>query len=367
MAQLRELIDAGVFVFTGGSPRTKTKDSDPILQFKLTFRRIYGLTNSSVWPKEIGSSCRVPNLEEWLSNPAAGKEILMRNLGGPFTEEGEPRPAIERLRRRRGLPNQRHRHCLIICRSRRRQNHGPGEPASGEGEPHGQAIHVAALAGGQVAALTPREIVLGLGFEDRTLESVREIARTLPPAKVFAIQYEDPGKSKEILDVLKRWGAGSRASAVRRLDEKRASLVGAVPDRCYRSRKAGDFHTVRHSLRNAGSVLVTHTQAKSYYPTDGDMKALLKAEEQHNRQKFFDTLSGILTGEIGPYQCISLLQPDADETRRNVLFAFASPKHERLLSLIDGRVIDRLEVVAPDGTSARNHVAQAHSRNCRDG
>ena len=88
------------------------------------------------------------------------------------------------------------------------------------------------------------------------------------------------------------------------------------------------------------------------------MKALLKAEEQHNRQKFFDTLSGILTGEIGPYECLPLLQADADETRRNVLFAFASPKHERLLSLIDNHVIDRLEVVAPEGTTPRNRVAK---------
>jgi hypothetical protein len=86
------------------------------------------------------------------------------------------------------------------------------------------------------------------------------------------------------------------------------------------------------------------------------MKSLLKAGG--NRQKFFDALSDILTGEAGPYQCVPLLEADADETRRNVLFAFSSPKHERLLSLIDNRVIDRLEVVAPDGKTARNQVAK---------
>jgi len=118
------------------------------------------------------------------------------------------------------------------------------------------------------------------------------------------------------------------------------------------------FHTVRDCLRESKTVLVTHTRAKSYYPTDSEMKALLKAEENHNRQKFFDTLAGILTGEIGPYRCIPLLEADADETRRNVLYAFASPKHERLLSLIDSRVIDRLEVVASEGMTARNRVAK---------
>jgi hypothetical protein len=86
------------------------------------------------------------------------------------------------------------------------------------------------------------------------------------------------------------------------------------------------------------------------------MKTLLQAER--NRQKFFDALSGILTGEAGPYRSIPLLDADADETRRKLLVAFASPKHERLLSLIDSRVIDRLEVVAPSGDTARNKVAR---------
>lgn len=38
--------------------------------------------------------------------------------------------------------------------------------------------------------------------------------------------------------------------------------------------------------------------------------------------------------------------------------AFSSPKHERLLSLVESKVIDRLEVVAPNGDTARNRVAR---------
>lgn len=34
--RLRELIDAGVFVFAGGAPRSKAKDSDSIQQFILS-------------------------------------------------------------------------------------------------------------------------------------------------------------------------------------------------------------------------------------------------------------------------------------------------------------------------------------------
>jgi hypothetical protein len=43
--QLRELIDSGVFVLDGGTNRTKTRDSDPIQQFKLTYRKIFGLSS----------------------------------------------------------------------------------------------------------------------------------------------------------------------------------------------------------------------------------------------------------------------------------------------------------------------------------
>jgi hypothetical protein len=360
MAQLRELIDAGVFVFTGGSPRTKTKDSDPILQFKLTFRRIYGLTNFIGLAERDRFELSGANLEEWLANPAAGKEILMRNLGGPLAEEGEPADAGETVAPT-AAPAEGKTPDLFdrLPEPQPAQRTSAEQPASEPDQPFAQNILVAALQGPQVAAVKPAQIVVGLGFEDRTLASVRELARTLPPAKVFAVQYNDAGKSNEILDVLKRWGAEVELvpydAAIG--DGLSLSNAPALIDVTGLA-KPVIFHAVRHGLRTANTVLVAHTQAKSYYPTDADMKALLKAEQQRNRQKFFDTLAGILTGEIGPYECIPLLQADADETRRNVLFAFASPKHERLLSLIDNRVIDRLEVVAPDGKSPRNRVAK---------
>jgi hypothetical protein len=365
MSQLRDLIDAGVFVFTGGSPRTKTKDSDPILQFKLTFRRIYGLTNFIGLAERDRFELSGANLEEWLSNPGGGKEILMRNLGGPLTEaESEPEPEIESVGRRSDAA------ASVATKAPTLFDHLkepalPATPGSGEtavaksGIAQRHEISTVRMAIEEVAALRPRVIVLGLGFEDRTLKSVQEMAASLPPTKVIAIEYDDPGKSKEILKILKRWGA--EVELVRYEDTvKKGIVLPAHPALIDVTGLAKPviFHTVRNALREARSVLVTHTRAKSYHPTDTEMKALLKAEEQHNRQKFFDTLSRVLTGEIGPYRCIPLLEADADETRRNVLFAFASPKHERLLSLIDKRVIDRLEVVAPEGVTARNRVAK---------
>jgi hypothetical protein len=361
MAQLRELIDAGVFVFTGGSPRTKTKDSDPILQFKLTFRRIYGLTNFIGLAERDRFELSGGSLEEWLANPGGGKEILMRNLGGPLADAdvGAEIASVGS----NVAPSVATKAPTLFDHLQEGKSAvapGPVEPAFAENSITPQnVISTVRIPVEDVAALRPQVIVLGLGFEDRTLKSVQEIASALPPTKVLAIQYDDPGKSKEILKILERWGA--EVELVRYEDTVKKGLTlpahPALVDVTGLA-KPVIFHTVRDALRKGRSVLVAHTRAKSYYPTDTEMKALLKAEEQHNRQKFFDTLSKVLTGEIGPYRCIPLLEADADETRRNVLFAFASPKHERLLSLIDNRVIDRLEVVAPEGVTVRNRVAQ---------
>lgn len=361
MAQLRDLIDAGVFVFTGGSPRTKTKDSDPILQFKLTFRRIYGLTNFIGLAERDRFELSGANLEEWLAKPAAGKEILMRNLGGPLAEEDDAEaeePAIEPtvLTPAAKTTMDLFENLPLVQ---------PEQPTTPEKSPPDlgrlptQSINVKRLNCSGVAAVRPAQIVIGLGFEDRTLASVRALTKALPPTKVLAIRYEEAGRSKEILDSLKSWGAEIDVIPYRNAIADGLPLTNqpALIDVTGLA-KPVIFQAVRDGLQKSGTVLVAHTQAKSYYPTDRDMKALLKAEEQHNRQKFFDTLSGILTGEIGPYECLPLLQADADETRRNVLFAFASPKHERLLSLIDNHVIDRLEVVAPEGTTPRNRVAK---------
>jgi hypothetical protein len=365
MEQLRELIDAGVFVFTGGRPRTKTKDSDPILQFKLTFRRIYGLTSFIGLAERDRFELSGAGLEEWLSNPGGGKEVLLRNLGGGLEEEPdgssgeEGSLALTGKSIPEGIPTLFDR--LDTPQPPSTNAFGVGaesRPAVPKAQSE-QELAVASLSGKEVAALGPTSIVLGLGFEDRTLKSIEELTRTLPPSKVFTVQYGETGKSKEILKLLRRWGADVELIPYEAAINNGIALSGstALIDVTGLA-KPIIFHSVRDSLRESGSVLIGHTRAKNYYPTEPEMKALLKAGERHNRQKFFDTLSRLLTGEAGPYQCIPLLESDADETRRNVLFAFASPKHERLLSLIDSRVIDRLEVVAPDGMSARNRVAR---------
>lgn len=360
MHQLRELIDAGVFVFTGGRPRTKTRDSDPILQFKLTFRRIYGLANHIGLAERDRFELSGGELEEWLSEPTRGKEILQRNLGGGLEDEGEesdtdtPSAAVEAVVE--APANDRAPTLFDSLDGMAVGWSGPYSPSETSSD---NKIAVEELTNRELAALRPTSLVLGLGFEERTLESARRLVRLLKPTRSYAVGYEEQGKSREIKRLLEKWGPTGLTTIPYsealpdgiQVEEGGTTLVDVTG-----LAKPIIFHTIRQSLRRTGSVLVAHTRAKHYYPTEKDMERLLKSER--NRHKFFEALSDILTGEKGPYQRIPLLTADADETRRSLLVAFSSPKHERLLSLVESKVIDRLEVVAPAGDTARNRVAR---------
>lgn len=355
--QLRDLIDAGVFVFTGGKPRTKTKDSDPISQFKLTFRRIYGLTNFIGLAERDRFELSGSDLEEWLSNPANGKEVLLRNLG--VKAEDEPLESLEAGPKDIDkFPDggETENANLPLFRNLTGEGAVSLKPAQREFDARESQIAVEACKIGEIKSVD--SLVLGLGFEERTLKSAERLFAKLQPCRIYAIAYSEPGNSETILEAAGKWGGQIEVVPYEVVIRDGLDLGGRSLVDVTGLAKPAIFHAVRNCLRSERSVLVAHTQAKSYYPTEAALAKLLTAEEQHNRRRFFEALSVLLTGEKGPYRILPLLSADADETRRTVLTAFASPKHERLLSLIESRVIDRLEIIAPRGDTARNKVAR---------
>jgi len=69
-------------------------------------------------------------------------------------------------------------------------------------------------------------------------------------------------------------------------------------------------------------------------------------------------LGEILKGEVGPYESVGLLEDDADQTRKRALIAFASPKHERIFSLLDDRDFDEIEVIFPKADTPRTTISR---------
>ena len=117
------------------------------------------------------------------------------------------------------------------------------------------------------------------------------------------------------------------------------------------------FQSIRRELAEKGRVLVCHAGALNYYPLQDDLERLFAAEKSDRSSDFLDSLAGLLTGEKGPYEAVSLVDEQSDPSRSRALLAFASPKHERLFSLLDRREFDYIEVITPTSSSPRARVA----------
>jgi hypothetical protein len=106
-----------------------------------------------------------------------------------------------------------------------------------------------------------------------------------------------------------------------------------------------------------GYVWICHTLAQEYYPLNTDIERVIAAEQDRNQYELLEALSQIFTGEKGPYSIDGLIESDVDESRRKVLCTFSSAKHQRLLTLLDMRDYDRIEIIVPPIGTPRSEIA----------
>jgi hypothetical protein len=359
MARLRELVDAGVFVFTGGAARTKTRDSNPTQQFKLTFRKIYGLVNFIGLAERDRFELSGTDLEEWLSNPSQGKAILMRNLrpGAASLEDDTPAPVAV------GSPRQRtHQGTLDLTQpvpdlpdeqditSAERLLQGVHLPL-----PTIQELNLAQLADEGADTV----VLLALGFEERTAVSAERLLAAVKPKQVIALRYPNAGYSETITNIVHRTGAELRVIDYADFVDGPPLAFGHQPVIDITGlAKPAIFKCVRQALIGTGGVNVVYTAAQNYYPLESELSEVVKAFSADNHHQLLLSLKGILTGEDGPYRLAPLLPDDSDGTRLRGLYAFASSKHERLIHLIEERDYDLVEVMVSEKVSSRSRIAQ---------
>ena len=373
--RLRELIDAGVFVFAGGStvPRTKTRDSNPTQQFKLTYRKIYGLVNFIGLAERDRFELSGADLEEWLAEPSKGKDILLRNLGGDDHSDEEPNGEVE-------TPASEVKPTDVKVKVHSGAKHGSAaeqismfelartvpRPTAKDPTPsdpsdaallNGRKLTISRLGDEPLSDIPINWVIAGLGFEERTLESVRRLCSVVRPRNALTVRYREPGRAAEIEAVLAD-SVGNYLTLDNDSIQGLPDVDGNVIVDITGLAKPVIFHAVRNELRRKRRVWICYTEAQSYYPLDTDLEWILRTEVGRDQHVLLEKLRGVLTGEEGPYSSDKLLQSGSDDTRQRILCAFSSPKHERLLSLLDYRDYDRIEIVAPKGDSPRSKVAQ---------
>ena len=368
--RLRELIDAGVFVFAGGVPRSKTRDGNPMQQFKLTYRKIYGIANFIGLAERDRFELSGRDLEAWLEHPEVGREILLRNLGGEGDWGGadeEPGSGAESVAEvgagenvGEGGVGDRGGHGQILMFGRAEEG---GVAGSGGAEeevgPEVQADRMPVVEHVEVEELGSAgldAVIVGLGFEERSLESIRRVVKFVRPDRAVTIAYREVGMRREMESLIaERVGDAEVVDYDQILTGGLGETSGRVLVDVTGLAKPVIFHSIRNELRHKRCVWVCHTEAEEYYPLEEDLERVFQKSEN---EVVLESLHGVLTGEEGPYECHGLLRYGADDTRQRVICAFASPKHERLLALLDEREYDRVEIVAPKSRTHRSRVAQ---------
>jgi hypothetical protein len=353
--QLRELVDAGVFVFAGGSsaPRTKTRDADPIQQFKLTFRKIYGLASFIGLSERDRFELSGDDLQEWLDQPERGKQILIRNL---IDAEEEDQPISETS----SVPGQAEASLRLNPKEEQMTLFGSPTPQPSDRPEYPSILPlptVTEVPTDQIAAAGIGTLVAGLGFEERAEHSFRRVAEAAGVKNTLLVRYPEPGRTKAILAQIQNLKMRSVQVDYSRLGSDWVLGPGPVLVDVTGLAKPAIFHAIRDELIRVRRVYVAYTAADQYFPREEDLAKVLDAEKGDDHHKLLEALRDVLTGEEAPYSCRPLLPPNADETRGRGLCAFSSAKQERLLNLLDDRDYDAVDILVNRADRPRTRVS----------
>lgn len=366
---LRELIDAGIFVYTAsGAPRTKTRDSDPLLQFKLTYRKIYGLTSYIGMADRDRFELSGADLKEWLEHPENGKETLLRNQTQDYEEvtpkaEGENpefsediQPPAFPVKAAQGV--QQAMELAFSADSTETRDKPPSQDSLVT-RPSAHRLCVEEVNIEDLSSIEIKQVVVGLGFEERTLRANELLAARLSHPTVHAVRYPIKGHADEIIAHWRNCGADIREV----LDDSASARVAAEGGGLMLVDTSGlskpfIFHSIRSGLAANGQVLVAYGMARRYYPTPEDIEDVLAAEAAGSKYQLLERLGEILTGERGPYFCQGLLDSAPDETRTRALLSFSSAKHQRIFSLLDERDFDEIEIITPSDDGSRSRLSR---------
>ncbi len=367
--RLRELIDAGVFVLESGvdSPRMKTRDSDPISQFILTYRKLFGLTQYIGLAFSDRFELSGEQLEHWLSNPAKGKDILMKNLGGPLRIEETARESTKNHDHNPLATSPKQLNLLDLDQ--------PIQPGDGiqprtvsNDSPNKRWMTLdirvptarVLTEDRQVTQIGVQIAVLGLGFEERCLASARKLFAAVGSVEnTIVIRYNEKGFSEKIEAIARHYSKDLHIIDYKNLRPDAFELSsGPIVVDVTGLAKPAIFHSIQHALLSDQQVIVVHTEAENHYPCDSDIKEVFKEDTSDNIYQILEQAGKIWSGERIPYRFVPLLSSDSDDSRHCLLCAAVSAKHERLLSLMEERNYDAVDILVPNSDSYRGRLAR---------
>lgn len=353
--KIRSLIDAGIFTLHGGpeASRTNRQGVNPQQQFKLIFRKLYGVSKhiglSSADRFEISGEA----LYRWLENPKDGKKILIDNLNPLQVEELDT--AIEELElqpEKQKIANPQ----LDLFNLEIEKNEAKATP--NYNFIFQKIPKIIEIQEQEIINTNFVNVIIGLGFEDATLEAAKIISQ-IPVCNLILISFEEEGKANEIIDIFANKGFdvtqivsySDFKDSITSLEGKTLCDVTGLP-------KSVIFDSIRKAFINNKEVYFSITEPRIEYPLDSEITTVLDKNNDEDSSTLLTEISALIKAEQGPYSLINLLPNYTNISEPRVLFSFAPIKHERLYTLLDERDYEKINIIVPIGPSPKYRLAK---------
>lgn len=353
--KLRSLVDAGIFIYDGSpqAPRTTGNDTNPLLQFKLAFRKLLGLTNFIGISHSDRFELSGPELETWLRNPQEGESILLKNK---IIEDGDSDEASYGFN------------------EVNRNTDSQADLDFTDSKPVNKQIENFFIMENQIImSKSPfkdslindcKQYVLGIGFEDRTYESLNKIINNPNISKIYAIRHKlEEGRFNDISQSLSQ---SNKEILILDIDEieKIDYTLKTIIDVSGLS-KSMIFRLLIKAKKNLNEIVILETEAENLSPSEEDLKEIVDTQE-HATEILKIVTENIESGELKPYSIENIYSTDTDESNSRAILCFSSPKFERMLTFLDQKQYDKILIINPNKDDYRSRLARLSTKVIQD-
>ncbi len=365
---LIRLIDNGVFVFTGGTPRARSASRSPTLQFKFAYRKLLGLTNGVPLSMRDRFELRGDPLGDWLREPGREKLIRGKASDADRTPSASPEP---------GDDTKPDRQMLLA----------PAPVAQGSGCRETMIAHVEQIShplrmvevrspgalGAMKLDFEHIHIIAAYGFEDRSIGAWEALLQAGTPHSVTMLEYPDPGHKKEIVSRLASAGvpfrelpSGSVPATETIADILPQDHEGPIALDTTSLTKALIFWLAREILLARAEAIVLHTCAAQYFPLDADLERVEELLKSGQFPAAVKVLKELVFRSRGPYECHVIGKQERDPSQSTFMAAFTSLKPDTTEELLKQLCFEEIAAIAPlstgGATSARTMAAETVAR-----
>lgn len=371
--KINELVEGGVFVFAGGTPRSKTPGKKASLFLKLAFRKILGVTNLMPISFRDRFELSGKDLEDWLEEPTAYKlrktvsstnsnesseEIsdwnwndldeqdsnAISSPGSPFVQQSLEEYIIPK----KGIPDK-------VCDI-----------------PY--TVESSQLREMENTDIVDKYIIGALGFEDRSIGTWRNILRTGKPKRVTLIEYRNESNKESIIKLLKEANIAFDIIPYEKVisrglqDIDRDVITQFVKEISFDHVvldvtsliKPLIFLLTSEILKQKKELGIIHTNADKYFPNEEEIADIMPL--LHNDEKqFFEKADDLVKGELEPQSKMVIWQ-NRNPSSEVYLICFLSLKFLRVKKLLEELPVNFLSIIYPLSTDGEDSARSRFAR-----